>query len=169
MSQDLKAYYAISMGRHQPTANSTPSRFERPGAMPPCGPGPGMGASGRQNGGASRRRHDRADLDAAAAPQRIRRDLDRHCVRFFGPRADGDQLGTPGNSAASPQAVVVQARTTGGAQLFSGRVAAAQGGAPGQADSARFDVPAGRVELDLCCRRRAGQGARYGTARLRRA
>ena len=54
-----------------------------------------------------------------------------------------------GPSAASPNAVLVQARTKAGTELFNGRVAAVRGGAPGQADSARFDVPAGRIELDL--------------------
>lgn len=55
----------------------------------------------------------------------------------------------PRTSAGSAVAVVVRARTTTGAALFDGRLAPARGGSPGQADSARFDVPAGRVELDL--------------------
>ena len=53
-----------------------------------------LGAARRRVAGAPRRRLYRADLDAGAAPQLVRRNLDRHCVRFFGPGADGDQLGT---------------------------------------------------------------------------
>jgi VWFA-related protein len=50
---------------------------------------------------------------------------------------------------AAPEVVVVKARTTAGAALFDGQVArvGAAGAAP--ADSARFDVPAGRIELDM--------------------
>ena len=54
-----------------------------------------------------------------------------------------------GAYASAPNAVLVTARTKAGAELFNGRVVAVRGGAPGQSDSARFDVPAGRVELDL--------------------
>lgn len=48
-----------------------------------------------------------------------------------------------------PRVVVVQARTTAGAELFNGQVAPVQAGSGAQADSARFDVPTGRVELDM--------------------
>ena len=51
--------------------------------------------------------------------------------------------------AVAPEVVVVKARTTADAALFDGQVArvGAVGATP--ADSARFDVPAGRVELDM--------------------
>jgi len=49
--------------------------------------------------------------------------------------------------ASSPQLVMVKARTTTGTALFDGRVAAAGFGA--SADSARFDVPAGRIQVDM--------------------
>jgi hypothetical protein len=52
-------------------------------------------------------------------------------------------------TAAAPQAVSVHARTTAGVELFSGQVAPVQGGGGAQADSARFKVPTGRVELDM--------------------
>ena len=52
-------------------------------------------------------------------------------------------------SPASPHVVTVHARTTAGVELFTGEVGPVQGSAGAQADSARFDVPAGRVELDL--------------------
>jgi VWFA-related protein len=51
--------------------------------------------------------------------------------------------------SAPPQVVVVQARTTAGAELFKGTVTQVQSGSGAEADSARFDVPSGRVELDL--------------------
>jgi hypothetical protein len=43
----------------------------------------------------------------------------------------------------------VQARSAGGAEIFNGQVAAVQASSGAQADSARFEVPKGRVELDL--------------------
>jgi VWFA-related protein len=52
-------------------------------------------------------------------------------------------------SAASPEAVVVHARTSAGQDLFNGQVTAVRSGDGRQADSARFEVPAGRVELDM--------------------
>ncbi len=57
----------------------------------------------------------------------------------------------PGTSA-SPRLVVLQARSTRGAELFNGDVAPVQAGTAASPDSARFDVPAGRVELDLSIR-----------------
>ena len=48
-----------------------------------------------------------------------------------------------------PRIVAIKARTAAGAELFSGRVAPVQAGSRTEADSARFDVPAGRVELDM--------------------
>jgi VWFA-related protein len=56
----------------------------------------------------------------------------------------------PGATTASPpHIVVVQARAAGGAEIFNGQVAAVQASSGAQADSARFEVPKGRVELDL--------------------
>lgn len=51
--------------------------------------------------------------------------------------------------AVVPELVEVKARTPTGGQLFDGRVARVGAGAVQSTDSARFDVPAGRVELDL--------------------
>lgn len=50
---------------------------------------------------------------------------------------------------ASPEVVVVKARTSAGAALFDGQVRRVGSGSGAPGDSARFDVPAGRVELDL--------------------
>jgi VWFA-related protein len=49
--------------------------------------------------------------------------------------------------ATSPQLVMVKARTTSGTALFDGRLAPAGSGS--SEDSARFDVPAGRVQVDM--------------------
>ena len=150
MSQDLKAYYAITYrptpadGKFHPVEIRTTRRNAavraRPGYWAPLGgQWRALLAAGSIAPISTRPQHRSAFVEtwigiASDSSGRAR------MVISWEPR---------GNSAASPQGVVVQARTTGGAQLFSGRVAAAQGGAPGQADSARFDVPAGRVELDL--------------------
>jgi hypothetical protein len=53
----------------------------------------------------------------------------------------------PGQSAR-PERVVVSAATATGASIFEGSIAAVGTGAP-SADRARFQVSAGRVELDL--------------------
>jgi VWFA-related protein len=52
-------------------------------------------------------------------------------------------------SATSPRVVSVLARTAQGNGLFSGQVSAVGAGSQAQSDSARFDVPPGRVELDI--------------------
>ena len=57
----------------------------------------------------------------------------------------------PGASA-TPGVVVLRAKTTDGADLFNGEVAPVQAGSAAWPDSARFDVAAGRVELDLSIR-----------------
>jgi VWFA-related protein len=49
---------------------------------------------------------------------------------------------------ARPEHVVLSAKTATGASIFEGSIAAVGTGAP-SADRARFEVPAGRVELDL--------------------
>jgi VWFA-related protein len=51
--------------------------------------------------------------------------------------------------AVAPEVVAVKARTTAGAALFEGRVARVGAAGATPVDSARFDVPAGRVELDM--------------------
>ncbi|MEO8521144.1 MAG: VWA domain-containing protein [Acidobacteriota bacterium] len=48
-----------------------------------------------------------------------------------------------------PVLAMVRARTAAGADLFSGRLAPIRASGSTAADSARFDVPAGRVEIDL--------------------
>lgn len=48
-----------------------------------------------------------------------------------------------------PVLAMVRARTADGADLFSGRLAPVRAPGSTAADSARFDVPAGRVEIDL--------------------
>jgi hypothetical protein len=52
-------------------------------------------------------------------------------------------------TASPPRIVAIKARTAAGAELFTGRVAPVQAGTRAEADSARFDVPTGRVELDM--------------------
>ena len=52
-------------------------------------------------------------------------------------------------TALPPRVVAIKARTAAGAELFTGRVAPVQAGTRTEADSARFDVPTGRVELDM--------------------
>lgn len=54
-----------------------------------------------------------------------------------------------GAGLPAPRLVVVQARTTTGAELFNGQLAAVQDRSAARSDSARFDVPVGRVQLDL--------------------
>jgi VWFA-related protein len=59
----------------------------------------------------------------------------------------------PGATVPTPaHVVVVQARTTAGAELFTGDVAPVHAASGGSPDSARFEVPPGRVELDLSIR-----------------
>jgi hypothetical protein len=58
----------------------------------------------------------------------------------------------PHATASAAQVVAVRARTTSGAALFDGELARVSSGTAMLADSARFDVPAGRVELDLTVR-----------------
>lgn len=48
-----------------------------------------------------------------------------------------------------PALAMVRARTAGGPDLFSGRLVPVRARGSSDADSARFDVPAGRVEIDL--------------------
>jgi VWFA-related protein len=55
----------------------------------------------------------------------------------------------PRGKNVSPELVVVKARTQAGAALFDGQVRRVGSGSGTPADSARFDVPVGRVELDL--------------------
>jgi hypothetical protein len=54
-----------------------------------------------------------------------------------------------GAGPRAPQVVALQARTTAGAELFNGQIAAVQDRTVGRSDSARFDVPVGRIQLDL--------------------
>jgi VWFA-related protein len=55
----------------------------------------------------------------------------------------------PRRSTVSPDVVTVKARTSKGAALFDGQVRRVGSGSGEAGDSARFDVPAGRVEVDL--------------------
>ena len=55
----------------------------------------------------------------------------------------------PRSKTAAPDVVAVKARTSTGAALFDGRVRRVGLGSAPPGDSIRFDVPAGRVELDL--------------------
>jgi VWFA-related protein len=52
-------------------------------------------------------------------------------------------------TVSPPRVVAIKARTPAGAELFTGRVAPVQAGTRAEADSARFNVPTGRVELDM--------------------
>jgi VWFA-related protein len=52
-------------------------------------------------------------------------------------------------TAAPIHVVAIRARTPAGAELFTGQVSQVQGGSTAQPDRARFNVPTGRVELDL--------------------
>jgi hypothetical protein len=52
-------------------------------------------------------------------------------------------------TAAPPHMVGVKARTSTGTSLFDGHVRRVGSGSASAGDSIRFDVPAGRVELDL--------------------
>jgi VWFA-related protein len=54
----------------------------------------------------------------------------------------------PRTARATAQAVLVKARTSEGAPLFDGRIARVGSGAAA-ADSARFEVPTGRIEIDM--------------------
>jgi VWFA-related protein len=150
MSQDLKAYYAITYrpapadGKFHPVEIRTTRRNAdvraRPGYWAPIGG------------------EWRALLAAGSVAPISTRALHRSSLveTWIGIASDPSGQARmvlswepSGTSAASPNAILVRARTTGGTELYNGRVAAVQGGAAGQADSARFDVPAGRVELDL--------------------
>jgi hypothetical protein len=57
----------------------------------------------------------------------------------------------------SPHIVAIKARTVAGAELFDGRVAAVGAGSPSAEDSARFEVPDGRVEVDMTLLDREGK------------
>jgi hypothetical protein len=50
---------------------------------------------------------------------------------------------------SAPAVVAIKARTTTGTTLFDGRLGGVGSGAVVPADSARFEVPPGRVELDM--------------------
>ncbi len=52
-------------------------------------------------------------------------------------------------ASARPAAIVVRARAAGGAELFTGRLAAVRSPSEADDDSARFDVQPGRVEIDI--------------------
>jgi VWFA-related protein len=49
----------------------------------------------------------------------------------------------------APQVIALKARTASGTALFDGRLGPVGSGSPGPADNARFDVPTGRVEIDM--------------------
>lgn len=49
----------------------------------------------------------------------------------------------------APQAITLKARTPTGTTLFDGRLGQVGSGSSGAADSARFNVPIGRVEIDM--------------------
>jgi VWFA-related protein len=55
----------------------------------------------------------------------------------------------PRTKNASPEVVAVQARTSKGAALFDGKVRRVGSGSGPPGDSVRFDVPPGRIEIDL--------------------
>jgi hypothetical protein len=55
----------------------------------------------------------------------------------------------PRTKTAAPDVVAIKARTSTGAVLFDGQVRRVGSGSTAPGDSVRFDVPAGRVELDL--------------------
>ncbi len=55
----------------------------------------------------------------------------------------------PRTRTTAPDVVAVKARTSAGATLFDGQVRRVGSGSGATGDSIRFDVPAGRVELDL--------------------
>ena len=55
----------------------------------------------------------------------------------------------PRTKTVAPDVVVVKARTSTGTALFDGQVRRVGSGSGAPGDSVRFDVPAGRVELDL--------------------
>jgi VWFA-related protein len=55
----------------------------------------------------------------------------------------------PRTKTAAPDVVAIKARTSSGAALFDGQVRRVGSGSTAPGDSVRFDVPAGRVELDL--------------------
>ena len=49
----------------------------------------------------------------------------------------------------APQVVAVKAKTVSGTTLFEGRLGQVGSGSSGSSDNARFDVPIGRVEIDM--------------------
>ena len=49
----------------------------------------------------------------------------------------------------APQVVTLKARTPTGTTLFDGRLGQVGSGSPAPADNARFNVPIGRVEIDM--------------------
>jgi VWFA-related protein len=149
MTRDLAAYYAITCrpsetdGKFHPVEIRTKQRTAdvraRPGYWAPLGG------------------EWRALLAAGSVAPISARPLHRSSIVETWVGLASDQAGRarmviswePRTPGAAPVAVVLQARTTAGAELFQGRLAPVQGGAAGQSDSARFDVPAGRVELDM--------------------
>jgi len=150
MSRDLKAYYAITYrpapadGKFHPVEIKTTRRNAdvraRPGYWAPLGgEWRALLATGAVAPISTRALHRSSLVETwigiASDPSGQAR-----MVLSWEPR---------GASASAPNAVLVRARTKTGTELFNGRVVAIRGGAPGQSDSARFDVPAGRVELDL--------------------
>lgn len=150
LSQDLSAYYAITCrpaqvdGRFHPIEVRAKRRNVdlrvRPGYWAPLGgEWRALLAAGSTSPVSRRALHRSPIIDswvglATDAAGRAR------MVITWEPRA---------GTSTPAQVVVVQARTTAGAELFKGQVAPVQAGSRAQADSARFDVPTGRVELDM--------------------
>ncbi len=147
MAADLSSYYAVTL-----RAEKTDGRFHtlevrakarnvqvrsRPGYWAPLGTE--LRASASTATAISRRGLRRSPaIDAWVGLLREPNGRARMVITWE-PRARG---------VAAPEAVVVKARTPAGGALFEGRVARVGAGAAAS-DNARFDVPAGRVELDL--------------------
>jgi VWFA-related protein len=150
LSRDLAAYYAITYRPEKADGRFHPIelRARRPNVAVRARPGYWAPLGGEW----------RALLTAGSIAPMSRRALRRSTVidTWIGLASDASGRARMvisweprAGTAGSPRIVAITARTTAGADLFTGRVAPVQAGSRTEADSARFDVPTGRVELDM--------------------
>lgn len=152
LSHDLDAYYALSYqtahvdGRFHPVEVRARRRdavvHTRPGYWAPLG---GEWRAMVSSASAAMLPMSRRALRRSVAVDTwvgLIRDADGRArmVITWEPRSRG---------VSSPQVVAVKARTTSGTTLFDGRLGRVGSGSRVPSDSARFEVPAGRVEIDL--------------------
>lgn len=151
LSHDLDAYYALSYQPAQPDGrfHAVEVRVKRRGVLVHTPPGywspPGAEWRATSASASSMLPMSRRPLRRSGAIDAwigLLRDTDGRArmIISWEPRLRG---------VAAPQVVALRARTTGGLTLFDGRLGRVGSGSTVPSDSARFQVPTGRVEIDM--------------------